>query len=141
MGDPGVSGGFCRSIPSQNAAAIRDHHAFGMERWVNSATGTTFLPPLVFEKLPGWSARYRTLYGEEAWPCDVQSFVASLSSGDGIYSDPGVSGGLCRRIPAQNAAAIRDHHRFGMERWISSATGATLLPPQKAEDHDDSEHS
>ena len=40
--DPGVPGGFCRSIPSGNIAAVRAQKAAG--QWANSPTGAAFLP-------------------------------------------------------------------------------------------------
>ena len=40
--DPGVPGGWCRSIGKENISKIREEKKSG--KWANSATGAVFLP-------------------------------------------------------------------------------------------------
>jgi len=135
--DPGVGGGFCRSIAPSNFNIIKN--SFGTGVWTNSATGVTYFPqvlqqstqstpsspsPAHYEELFGWGSL--AYYSAQTSPCDVTSFVENLPSGYGYYSDPGVHGGWCRSIPPGNVATIRASYGTGV--WTHHGTGVTYLP-------------
>jgi len=78
-----------------------------------------------YEKIMGWPNNASLLSAHTA-PCNVAEFVSKLKSGDGYFSDPGVSGGLCRSISGANIAAVREQKRSG--QWTNHRTGAVFFP-------------
>lgn len=126
--DRGEAGGWCKTIPARNVAAVRCHHS---AHWISSATGKTYLPNLnwagvQFQQLCGW-AEDLSLYGSVSNPCDMDNFESTLGGSDGYYMDVGVANGWCRIIPQQNFWAIRSAHSAGGGQWHPSVTGVTYL--------------
>lgn len=130
--DPGVSGGWCRSIPRPNVDAVRCQHE--QNSWVSSSTGWTYLPVYhevhyviaePYEMMCGW-VQDLGLYSAATSPCDYWAFINTVADGEGYYVDVGVQGGWCKKISAQNVAAVRSGYQQG--QWHSSSTGVTYLP-------------
>jgi len=121
--DPGVTGGFCRSIAPANLNGVLGAHASG--RWTTHHSGKTHLP--LYKTLPGWATDV-ALYSAATSPCNVPDFVAALPHGSGYYTDPGVTGGFCRSIAPANLNGVLGAHVSG--RWTTHHSGKTNLPHQ-----------
>lgn len=78
-----------------------------------------------YDKYNGW-ATDDSAYSSQTSPCNEQSYVASLPTGAGYFSAPGVEGGWCKTIPAADVESVRA--KFNEGAWTHDATCYTKLP-------------